>query len=456
MSVLVPIFLFSWPVVVLGLFSVLRPLQAVVVALVGGWLFLPVAGYALPGLPDYTKISATSLSLLMSIAVFDPRRFSMIPMRAALLPLWIWMLVAGASALANGFGLRDAMAQVLDQFLRWGVPFIVGIMYFRDRHGMKALLVGIIVGAIVYLPLVLYELRMAPVLHHHVFGFSQHSFVQTMRFGGWRPMVFLDHGLALSMWYACAAVAACGIGFFWRGSRLGNVPFWVVGVLLLGVCVACKSVGAIALMACGLGILVLVRGGLAAPAYLVAASSFVLYFAARIFLRFDFPWAVSVASAVVGGDRAASLGFRLDTEAVLVQHASSRFLLGWSSWGRNVDVGHLTDAKIITDSLWIIAFGQNGIVGLASLYCLLLGGVLVLVGQLFRKRTGVGLSQSIEARIVAILALMVCGDSLFNAMPNPVWMAMAGGLLCWSVAVPSARPIVHAAGLRAPLGELAR
>ena len=433
MTIFVPIFLFGWPLVVVGMFAVLRPLQAVVAALVGGWLFLPVAGYSFPGFPDYTKISANSLVLIACVAIFDPHRFSAIPARAAILPFWVWMAVGGLSALSNGFGPWDAFAITSGQVLRWGVPFIIGVMYFRDQIGMRVLIRGLVIGAIVYLPLVLYELRMAPVLHHYLFGFNQHSFVQTMRFGGLRPMVFLDHGLALSMWYACAAVAASWLAISCRGERIFNLPISLIAIGLVVVCVACKSVGAIFLMVIGLGILVVIKGRMAAVSLLLGAFSFLVYFVARIGLRIDFPWAVSISAAIAGDDRASSLAYRLETEAILVEHASSRFLLGWSSWGRNVDVGHLTDAKIITDSLWIIAYGQNGVVGLVSLYWMLLAGVVGSALILMRQRIGRVLSESLEARVVAILVLMICGDSLFNAMPNPVWTAMAGGLLAWSI-----------------------
>jgi hypothetical protein len=32
------------------------------------------------------------------------------------------------------------------------------------------------------------------------YGFHQHSFGQTMRFGGWHPCGFMKHGLQVALW----------------------------------------------------------------------------------------------------------------------------------------------------------------------------------------------------------------------------------------------------------------
>lgn len=60
MTSLVPIAIFGWPLIVLALFTVVPPRRAVIIGMLGAWLFLPVvAGYRLPGMPDITKMSIT-------------------------------------------------------------------------------------------------------------------------------------------------------------------------------------------------------------------------------------------------------------------------------------------------------------------------------------------------------------------------------------------------------------
>ena len=66
MNALVPIALLGWIAVTLALFTLLIPRRAVLASYLGAWLFLPVAGIALPGFPDYTKITAASVSPSLS------------------------------------------------------------------------------------------------------------------------------------------------------------------------------------------------------------------------------------------------------------------------------------------------------------------------------------------------------------------------------------------------------
>ena len=37
----------------------------------------------------------------------------------------------------------------------------------------------------------------SPQLHFMTYGFYQHEFTQVVRMGGYRPMVFLQHGIAV-------------------------------------------------------------------------------------------------------------------------------------------------------------------------------------------------------------------------------------------------------------------
>ena len=61
--------LFLWLPVVAAFFAFLPPRKAVVVSYIAAWLALPNIGFDLPGLPNYTKMSATLAG------VMDPARF---------------------------------------------------------------------------------------------------------------------------------------------------------------------------------------------------------------------------------------------------------------------------------------------------------------------------------------------------------------------------------------------
>src|SRR3954465_11305229 len=74
MGFLVPLTMFGWIPVVIYLFMVLPPRRAVIAAFLVAWLFLPMAGYKVTGLPDYTKMSATVFGVVLAASIFDPER----------------------------------------------------------------------------------------------------------------------------------------------------------------------------------------------------------------------------------------------------------------------------------------------------------------------------------------------------------------------------------------------
>ena len=67
------IFAFSlmilWIPIVLLFFASMPARRAVIVASLTAWLFLPGVRFDLPGIPDYTKSSATTMSLVIGVCV---------------------------------------------------------------------------------------------------------------------------------------------------------------------------------------------------------------------------------------------------------------------------------------------------------------------------------------------------------------------------------------------------
>ncbi|MBZ0171488.1 MAG: hypothetical protein K8E66_03835, partial [Phycisphaerales bacterium] len=81
----------------------------------------------------------------------------------------------------------------------------------------------------------------------------------------------------------------------------------------------------------------------------------------------------------------------------------------------------------ITDSLWIIAFGQRGVVGLLAI-----GGVFLLPAFLVVARVPVTVWRSAEYAALVALAVVATAfayDGLVNAMYNPVVFTASGVVL---------------------------
>lgn len=426
MNFTVPVALFGWPLVALVLCALLTARRAVITAYVAAWLFLPVYRYPILGLPDWTKISATSVSLLLGLMIFDLRRILAFRPRWIDLPMLVWCLCPVASSLANGLGLYDGVSISLDQTLTWGIPWFLGRVYFGDVDGVRDLALGLFIGGLVYIPFCLYEVRMSPQLHHFVYGFHQHSFAQTHRFGGWRPTVFMDHGLMVGMWMSMASLV--GIWFRVSGGLrtfLGISSLWFV-IPLAVTSVLCKSAGALVLLLGGIAILLWVRRfQTRVPLYLlgVVAPLYILVRATGLWSGAE----LVEAARVVVADRADSLSSRLTQEDLLAARALKQPVFGWGrSRGRWRVADETGQSIAATDGQWIIEFSQRGVVGLIAML-----GVFLLPGVALVRRVPVQEWARAVAAPVAALTTVV-GLYLVDCIPNahvtPVVLLAAGGI----------------------------
>ena len=77
---------------------------------------------------------------------------------------------------------------------------------------------------------------MSPQLSNMFYGFFPHSWQQHVREGHFRPIVFMQHGLMVSLWMAVSSVTAF---WLWRSEQLKeikNIPMGVVFILLSITC----------------------------------------------------------------------------------------------------------------------------------------------------------------------------------------------------------------------------
>jgi hypothetical protein len=113
------------------------------------------------------------------------------------LPMAVWCVCPMFSSLANDLGVYDGLSQSLEQTIVWGVPYWIGRAYFTDFKALRDLALGIVIGGLIYVPFCLVEMRFSPQWHTWSYGYFQHDFTQVFRFGGYRPVVFMEHGLAV-------------------------------------------------------------------------------------------------------------------------------------------------------------------------------------------------------------------------------------------------------------------
>ena len=444
MTLFVPIALYGWIPVVLLFFAVLPARRAVIVAFLASWLFLPVAGYSLPGLPDYTKMTATSYGVMLGVVLFDSGRVMRFRFSWIDLPMLVWCLSPFASSISNGLGPYDGLSGVMSVTIKWGVPYLIGRLYFSDIEGLRELAIGVFVGGLIYVPFCLYEIRFSPQLHKLVYGFFPHRSFNAHRWGGYRPFVFMNEGLALGMWMTAASLV--GFWLWWTKSlrTVGHMPTAMLFPILLVTTIFCKASGALLLLAAGIGVLLLTRWTRTKVFLMCLILMPIGYLVVRS-TGDRSGQAIVEMSKMMSNERAGSLQFRLDHEDLLAAKAWERPVFGWGGWGRNRVYNDRDKDITITDGMWIIAFGQRGLVGLVALYGVFLLPSIVLVWRVPAMKWSLPAFASVGAFAVFLILFSI--DQLLNAMPNPVFVVCAGGLGGFAAAM--GRSMMRSVGLSA-------
>jgi hypothetical protein len=159
---------------------------------------------------------------------------------------------------------------------------------------------------------------------------------------------------------------------------------------------------------------------------LILAAAIAIYVALRAGGVWSEREVGSQVSKLIRGPALYSMLFRLQNEDVIAYRARRQLLLGW---GRAVYMpfNDETNRTAVPDSQWIITFLTSGLVGLLAL-----GGVILLPPAVFTWRYPPARWRDPEvapAAAVAVVVLLYAVDCLANAMPNPVYLLGAGGLV---------------------------
>jgi len=446
----VPFALAAFVVLSLVAFSRMPRRRAVLVTLLGGLLFLPVFGGGEESLVPLLRDKAMFVPgvVLATAVVFDLGRWRRFRLRLVDLPFAVFCLAPIATSLANDLGLYDGLQAAFQLTISWGAPYLLGRVYLGDREGLEQFASAVVLAGLVYLPFCLWEVRMSPNLHYYLYGYRPHAgFGQSVRFGGFRPSVFMDHGLMLGMFLAGAAMLSF---WLWRtGARrqIAGLPMGWVTLSLVAGSLLTKSVGSNILLLAGLIALGLTRRLQVAVLVLSLALVPAAYATARV-SGWSAESVVQLVRTTINPDRAQSVDFRLWNEKLLINKALERPALGWGRWGR----GRVYDEDgrdiSTTDGLWILALSTGGLTSLAALLLMLALPVLLLwrtVPIRFWSSPRFAASAAL-----GVWLLLFAIDALANAMLTPVFPLVAGGLTSLAL---HARAATRRSPRRARAGE---
>ncbi|MGN6370722.1 MAG: hypothetical protein ACTHN5_20910 [Phycisphaerae bacterium] len=400
------------------------------------WLFLPEYTYAWAGPLKWSKINAVSASLLFAVVLFDLNHLLRFRPRWFDLPaILIWVCPA-FSAFANGLGFADAATSLVNSTLMYGVPYFLGRIYITDVAGLLELAHTLLLGGLLYVPLCLYEVRMSPILHYWIYGFFQHQWAQMVRDGGYRPIVFMQHGLAVAMWMSVATVVAFILWRLTSVRRVLGVPLMYWALALAGVELVCKSAGAIALTVAGCISVEICRRVSLRPILMILIGVAPFYVFARSSGILSANSVVTVLQVVFSPERISSVSDRLRQEDILLRHAIQSPILGWGPWGDFLFNPQGTTLVGHTDSMWMITLGKFGFLGLGAAMLTYLLPTTRIALRTPKKNALMPTEKLLQA--FSLIPVMVMIDNLFNFMPNPLFVLTVGALASMSVWAPKA------------------
>lgn len=428
--------LFGWPLVAMVFFKTLRFQTALISTFIFGYLFLPtLVEYDLPVLPTLNKQSIPAICALLGALLIGSNAASggsrFVPNGAALRILLV-TLAAGAflTVLTNSDaiiagplflpGLRtyDALSAILTTLTAL-IPFFIACKFMGNRDFQETFLKILVGSAVAYSFLALYEVRMSPQLNNMIYGFFPHSFIQHIRGDGFRPLVFLNHGLMLSLYLSFAIVAAATL--LRKAPPENKNNYLLCIVWLFFTLVLSKSIGALLLTIVFL------------PLALFGSVKHHLMVAAAVAtLAISYP--ILRASSVIPTDqitnyvqkyspqRAQSLDVRFSNEDILLAKANQRPAFGWGGWGRSRVYNEWGKDISVTDGRWVILMGTSGWTGYLAEFGLLCLPLLLMLKN--RRRYEFDGYTSALALILAINLI----DMLPNASLSPLTWLISGAL----------------------------
>lgn len=417
--------------------------RATLWAIVAPYLLLP-AGLSvdLPLLPPLDKASVPNVAAYFACWLLAGKRVTLLPrLKLARILMFIFIaspfvtvllnpdpIIAGATFI-KGMEYWDAFSAVIRQVL-FMLPFAMGAALFRTEKDLENIFRILTISGLLYSLPMLIEIRMSPQLNRWIYGFLPDGFLQNIRGEGFRPVVFVGHGLYVAYFTMITVVSAATlhrirVGVLQLRSRTALA---IMSVMLL----LCKSMGSVIYAAIILPLIYLAR-----PTRQVKIARVLVIIAVTYPLLRMVEWVpihslVDVASNV-SAQRAQSLNFRFENDEKLLAKVMQRPIFGWGSWGRNRLYDEKTGRDIsVTDGRWIITVGTFGLAGYLAEFGLLALPVF-LCARIIKK------VESRRERVMLAALNLLLAINMIDLLPNATvtpfsWM-LAGILFGYSGAV---------------------
>jgi hypothetical protein len=426
----------AWPLVAIAFYRIFPLGLATMWTILGAQMLLPVgAAIKFEMIPQFDKTTVPNLCALIGCFLVAKRPVKFVQ-SIGLAELFVLMSLIGPFVTSElngddivvgdrvlpGVGIYDAISAMEAAFISL-IPFFLGRQYLKGSHDNLAILNVLVTGGLIYSVPMLFEMRFSPQLHFWFYGYYASEFIQSMRDGGFRPMVFMGHGLVTSFFIMTSTVAA---GALWQlRFRRASVSYGPITSYLGAVLILCRSLGS-TVYAFVLVLLVKFakpRFQLRIASALVSIALF--YPMLRSFDLVPTNQILNLASAV-STQRADSMKFRFVNEDALLKKASQRLLFGWGRYGRSRVYGGWGQDISVTDGRWVITLGTFGLLGFIAEF-----GLLSLC--VFRAAMALKFAESKADQICLAALALIVSVNIFDLLPNSGWFPwswlLAGALL---------------------------
>ena len=407
--------------------------------LLGAWLFLPESVLALPLLPDLSKYTVFSLSALIATRFFG--RKSKFKLRIWDWPILMYCTIPIFSSLENDLGLWDGVSASIKTYLQWCVPYFLARQYFRTIADLKFILLGTVVAAVVYLPFMWLEVYMSPLLHQSIYGFTQADMVQHIRYGGWRPKVFMQHGLMVALFLSISVLAIFTLRITDKTTRIMKVRSSIVEkILMITAVFACKSGNGFIILAMAILARLMTKAGMARLMLLALIFIIAGYLTVRVSGYWDGIELINKIESISGdAQRAGSMGARIRQENLFLLRAEEKWLFGWGGWGRAFPIDEYGNRLTRgVDSLWIIVYSHNGVIALTLFFWMFLAAPYVVATR--AHKMALNTNERSFVYMVSFIPVFVMVDSLANSMLSPLYTMVVGSLTSVIIDVQSRHP----------------
>lgn len=433
--------LVAWIPLTAILFVLLRPHVAAAVSMVFGVALLPsLRAIPLPVLPDLTQYTVPVMASFAMVLIRYPQRLMAArPGRGA--EALILAMVAGAlvtnltntdpqvfaSTVLPGMSATDSVNDGLQMIIRWGLPFLLGRALVRTEKEASEVLTVLALAGLFYVPFVLVELAIGPYFHALVYGAppSPATFWHSLKYGGFRPVVLMNHGLTLSGFMLYSTIA--WVGLLRSRVKPFRLPMRPISVGMAVVVAFCKSRAVYIYGVMSIPMLLFARPRLQMLAIAGLATVILTYPFLRSLDLIPVQAVADIAEEYAGYEAAQSFTQRIETEGEILGRTSERYFFGWGGYSRYFVYDPVTgQVQSVMDGFWLIVFGKGGLFRFLTLFVFLVSPVFYALRRIDRIT-------SRRAQVMVCCLSWIVVLRTFDLLPNSTvdpYLTFLGGVTC--------------------------